>query len=113
MGYPDRTAFVFSRSFVVLCVAGETMRRRLAVILLASWSVTAFAQAPATVGRWPESKANTWYDAQPWLVGSNYIPATAINELEMWQADTFDPKTIDKERGWHESPGRATLGRSL
>ena len=47
--------------------------------------------------RWPEAKANAWYATQPWLVGSNYIPATAINQLEMWQEATFDPVQIDKE----------------
>ena len=59
--------------------------------------------------RWSEAKANDWYAKQPWLVGSNYIPATAINELEMWQADTFDPKTIDKELGWAEGLGMTTM----
>ena len=34
-------------------------------------------------GRWPEDKANAWYDALPWLVGCNYYPATAINQIEM------------------------------
>jgi hypothetical protein len=58
---------------------------------------------------WTESKANDWYAHQPWLVGSNYIPATAINELEMWQADTFDPKRIDLELGWAESLGLNTM----
>jgi hypothetical protein len=52
------------------------------------------AQAPAQA-RWSEQASKDWYAKQPWLVGSNYIPATAINELEMWQADTFDPKRID------------------
>ena len=55
--------------------------------------------------RWSEEKANAWYQQQPWLVGSNYIPASAINELEMWQADTFDPQQIDKELGWAEGAG--------
>jgi len=50
--------------------------------------------------RWSKTKADNWYDGQPWLVGCNFIPSTAINQLEMWQADTFDPKTIDKELGW-------------
>ena len=59
--------------------------------------------------RWSEAKANGWYAKQPWLVGSNYIPATAINELEMWQADTFDPKRIDLELGWAESIGMNTM----
>jgi hypothetical protein len=29
----------------------------------------------------------------------------SINQLEMWQADTFDPTTIDRELGWAESIG--------
>ena len=67
--------------------------RRLVVILAVLCTVTLVAQAPATSGRWSEARAAQWYAAQPWLVGSNYIPATAINELEMWQAETFDPAT--------------------
>ena len=59
--------------------------------------------------RWSEQAANDWYAKQPWLVGSNYIPADAINELEMWQADTFDPKRIDTELGWAESIGFNTM----
>jgi hypothetical protein len=63
------------------------------------------AQSSQHVPRWTEKQAADWYAKQPWLVGSNYIPATAINELEMWQADTFDPKRIDLELGWAESIG--------
>lgn len=59
--------------------------------------------------RWSEDAARQWYAAQPWLVGSNYIPATAINELEMWQADTFDPKRIDLELGWAQGLGMNTM----
>jgi len=54
-------------------------------------------------------QAADWYAKQPWLVGSNYIPATAINELEMRQPDTFDPKRIDLELGWAESIGLNTM----
>lgn len=53
--------------------------------------------------RWSEKKANDWYAEQPWLVGSNYTPAYAINQLEMWQPNTFDAKRIDLELGWAES----------
>ncbi|HLM82986.1 MAG TPA: cellulase family glycosylhydrolase [Terriglobales bacterium] len=63
----------------------------------------------AETQRWSEDKANSWYEQQPWLVGSNFIPATAINELEMWQSDTFDPGEIDKELGWAESLGMNTM----
>ena len=47
--------------------------------------------------RWSVEKANLWYDQYPFLVGGNYIPASAINQLEMWQAETFDPQRIDFE----------------
>ncbi|MGB7157618.1 MAG: hypothetical protein WBD40_06105 [Tepidisphaeraceae bacterium] len=50
-----------------------------------------------TSQRWSEQKANDWYAKQPWLVGCNFIPSNAINQLEMWQADTFDLATIDRE----------------
>ena len=50
--------------------------------------------------RWTAEEANAWYAKQPWLVGCNFSPSTAINQLEMWQADTFDPETIDRELGW-------------
>jgi hypothetical protein len=59
--------------------------------------------------RWTEKQAHDWYAQQPWLVGSNYIPATAINQLEMWQPETFDPKRIDLELGWAESIGLNTM----
>ncbi|WP_419193765.1 cellulase family glycosylhydrolase [Novipirellula herctigrandis] len=64
---------------------------------------------PTVEGRWPAPKANAWYTEQPWLVGCNYYPATAINQIEMWQASTFDPETIDKELGWAAAIGMNTL----
>ena len=64
--------------------------------LMLALSMHAAAQQPDRLSpaRWTEKAANDWYGQQPWLVGSNYIPASAINELEMWQADTFDPQRI-------------------
>lgn len=59
--------------------------------------------------RWSVDRANEWYDAQHWLVGCNYLPSNAINQLEMWQPDSFDPKTIDRELGWAESLGLNTV----
>jgi hypothetical protein len=63
----------------------------------------------AQASRWSEQKAAAWYEQQPWLVGSNFIPADAINELEMWQASTFDPQEIEKELGWAEGLGMNTM----
>ncbi|WP_367755770.1 endo-1,4-beta-xylanase [Flavobacterium sp. WC2430] len=54
---------------------------------------------------WTKEQANSWYAKQPWLVGANYCPSTAINQLEMWQEATFDPKRIDQELGWAEQIG--------
>ena len=59
--------------------------------------------------KWSEQQARDWYAKQPWLVGSNYNPASAINQLEMWQADSFDPKRIDLELGWAEGLGMNTM----
>lgn len=67
------------------------------------------AESRAATSRWTEQQANDWYAQQPWLVGSNYIPATAINQLEMWQADSFDAQRIDLELGWAESIGFNTM----
>src|SRR5580704_3077393 len=59
--------------------------------------------------RWTEREANAWYQHQPWLVGSNFIPKYAINQLEMWQAESFDLNEIDQELGWGESLGMRTI----
>ncbi|CAN5399530.1 hypothetical protein BH11BAC3_BH11BAC3_00780 [soil metagenome] len=67
------------------------------------------AEAPAIGTVWTAEKANAWYAEHQWLTGANYIPANAINQLEMWQATTFDPATIDKELGWAESIGFNTM----
>jgi len=50
--------------------------------------------------RWSGARAARWYAEQPWLVGCNFTPSTAINQLEMWQADSFDAATIERELGW-------------
>ena len=86
--------------------------RTLLALILAMLGVAALAQTPApstTSDRWSEQRANEWYKAQPWLVGANYVPASAINELEMWQADTFDPKRIDAELAWAAGIGMNTM----
>ena len=59
--------------------------------------------------RWSAQKANDWYKQQPWLVGANFIPSNAINQLEMFQAATFDPAINDKELGMAESIGMNTV----
>ncbi|SEA36455.1 hypothetical protein SAMN05192529_11544 [Arachidicoccus rhizosphaerae] len=58
---------------------------------------------------WPAKKANEWYAKQGWLTGADYIPSNAINQLEMWQKETFSPELIDKEFQLAESIGFNTM----
>ena len=68
------------------------------------------AQQPALAGKpWSIAKAQAWYQQHAWINGANFIPSTAVNQLEMWQADTFDPKTIDRELGYAEGIGFNTM----
>ncbi len=78
---------------------------------VAVW-VTCFLGCAGALGQngaWAADRAHQWYAQQGWLVGSNYITSTAINELEMWQADTFDLPTIDRELGWAQGLGMNTM----
>jgi hypothetical protein len=77
--------------------------------LLLALPATASGPDLTLPGRWPAERANQWYDRQPWLVGCNFTPSTAINQLEMWQAGSFDPETIDRELGWAAGLGMNTV----
>ena len=76
------------------------------ILALVSSSAISWSQTPSE--RWSEQKANAWYAQQPWLVGANYIPSNAINQLEMFQSTTFDPAINDRELGLAESIGMNT-----
>jgi hypothetical protein len=80
--------------------------QRLVVALLFCLTLAASAESRK---RWTEDEANAWYAKQPWPVGSDYLPADAINQLEMWQPDTFNPQRVDLELGWAESIGMNTM----
>ena len=75
------------------------------IALLASLMFTLGATHANAQSRWSPERARAWQRTHGWQVGANYIPRTAINELEMWQADTFDPATIDQELGWAQEIG--------
>jgi hypothetical protein len=85
------------------------VRARLGAAVTALLATTLASPIPAQTARWPEQKANAWYAQQPWLVGSNYVPRSAINQLEMWQKETFNPDQIDQEFGWAEAMGMNTM----
>src|SRR4051812_48064813 len=64
---------------------------------------------PAAGTVWSVEKANAWYNQHKWITGANFLPSTAINQLEMWQAETFDTTTINRELGWAENIGFNTM----
>jgi len=76
----------------------------LILITISTLSATnVFAQHERDV--WSKEKAKEWYSTKGWLRGSNFIPSSAVNQLEMWQKKTFDPTTINRELGFAESIG--------
>ncbi len=82
------------------------MKLRAWILCLSLLSTGAAAQQP---GRWSAEKANAWYSQQPWLVGANYVPSDAINQLEMFQAATWNPQLNDKELGLAQTIGMNTM----
>jgi hypothetical protein len=79
------------------------------LILTAAFLGMALPSAAQARDLWTAKAANDWYAKQPWLVGANYTPANAINQLEMWQPATFDPVAIDRELGWANKLGMNTM----
>jgi hypothetical protein len=85
------------------------MRKWLTPLLATMLAVAPLAQANEGA-RWTPAEADTWYNKQEWLVGANYTTSNAINQLEMFQAETFDPEAIDRELRWaHEQFGMNTM----
>ncbi|MEN8255901.1 MAG: 1,4-beta-xylanase [Verrucomicrobiota bacterium] len=82
-------------SLVAITACGETMDKK--------------ESKPKTATRWSEEKAHEWGARQKWIVGANFNPSDASNQLDMWQADTFNPELIDKELGWAEAIGMNTM----
>jgi hypothetical protein len=76
---------------------------RIRIFLAAALAAAVLLPRAQAGERWSAEKANAWYTSTP--IGCNYIPSTAINQLEMWQAETFDLATIDRELGWAEGLG--------
>jgi hypothetical protein len=68
--------------------------------LLGGCGASESASPPTPRSQWSAAEAEAWAASQPWLVGANFVPSTAVNQLEMWQAETYDEATIDRELGW-------------
>ncbi|WP_159468234.1 cellulase family glycosylhydrolase [Dyadobacter sp. 3J3] len=58
---------------------------------------------------WTKEQAKDWYGKKDWIVGADFLPSTAINQLEMFQEASFDTATINRELGWAEGIGMNTM----
>ncbi|KHJ38000.1 endo-beta-mannanase [Pedobacter glucosidilyticus] len=80
------------------------------LFLCLSGTIKAQDTTVSVIGKvWPIEKAKAWYSKHKWINGADFLPSTAINQLEMWQAETFDPTTIDKELAWAKNIGFNTM----
>jgi hypothetical protein len=70
---------------------------KLPLYLAAAATLTKLPLVSAETGRWSADRANAWYAAQGWLLGANYVTSSAVNQIEMFQAGTYDPRRIDAE----------------
>lgn len=80
---------------------GRRAAFKLSLLITAGLSVARAPRADAQIdghgARWSPERAHRWYAEQGWLVGANFIPSNAGNQLEMFQPDTYDPQQIDNE----------------
>ena len=77
------------------------MKKLLVILLVFQVFLIACRQAdPKQTRQWSLEKAQNWAKDRPWYIGANFNPSTAINQLETWQAESFDPETINRELGW-------------
>jgi hypothetical protein len=75
-----------------------------AALVVASPPIVRAADVP-----WPVERATRWYEAQPWLVGCNFVPSSAVNDVDMWQESSFDAPTIERELTWAHDLGFNTV----
>ena len=57
------------------------------------------------MSKWSIEKSLNWYNQNNWIVGCNYLPSNAINQLEMFQKETFDAEINKKELSWARQLG--------
>ncbi|BBY07906.1 hypothetical protein MNVI_32240 [Mycobacterium noviomagense] len=90
---------------------------KLPIMLAAGAALARTPRAAATpprtttdkTSRWSPDRAHRWYRGQGRLVGANYITSNAVNQLEMFQAGSYDPRRIDTELGWARLCGLNTV----
>ncbi|WP_300600501.1 cellulase family glycosylhydrolase [Niabella sp.] len=87
---------------------GKNMLRTMGIMVCISILLLPGAAAQGRA-RWTEKQAASWYAKQRWLVGANFLPSTAINQLEMFREESFDAVTISREFAYARSLGMNTM----
>jgi hypothetical protein len=100
----SKRGLLHAAAFVALCAG----------ILTSPPQAPARAAEPAatvalSAGRWSQADARAWWLSRPLPLGANFLPADAVNQLEMWRAATFNPLEIDRELGWAQNAGLNTV----
>ena len=82
--------------------------KRINCLLVAGWlGICAFVySAEPRTGPWTKDQAWEWYNAQPWIRGCNYMPASSPNRYDMWQV-------WDSERRFEEMERELALAESI
>lgn len=80
----------------------NTKKLIMAVAALSAAELFAARTAP-----WTKEKAWDWYNDQPWIRGCNYMPASAANRVDQWQALGSEARfeEMDRELALAESIG--------
>ena len=84
------------------------IKNLITLMLISTLCISSLESAPKKnnpAPKWTKEQAKEWYSQFPWMSGTNFQPSSAINQVEMWSATTFDAATIDKELGWAEELG--------
>jgi len=59
---------------------------------------------------WSVDKAREWQNHKgKWRAGCNFVPSNAVNSLEMFHDETYDPQLIDRELQLAEELGFGTI----
>jgi hypothetical protein len=69
-----------------------------------------FVASVLSRGIWTKVDSISWWESQSqWVIGSNFIPSSAVNQLEMWQEADYDNTTISRELAWAATLGMTTM----
>ena len=72
------------------------MMNKLMIVALAAVLVSG-ARAERQ-GPWTKERAWEWYNAQPWIRGCNYMPASCANHIDLWQEYGSEARFEEMER---------------